>query len=46
MKKIKEQKALMRKYKLFPLFWAVVNDRKEILLVMNILTGEFRALDK
>lgn len=45
-KKTKEQKKILREYKLFPLFYVIINEQKDRLLVMNRLTGEFRVLDK
>lgn len=46
MKKTKAQKSLLWKYRKIPLFHTVINDRKDALLVMNLLTGTFSVLDK
>lgn len=46
MKKTKIQKQIMRRHKLLPMVWTIINDRKDALLVMNWLTGEFRVLEK
>lgn len=45
-KKTKEQKTVIRNHGLWPLFWAVISERPESLLVMSWLTGESRLLDK
>lgn len=46
MKKTDEQKQLMRKHKMRPIFWTVITDKKSHLLVVNTFTGEYRVLDK
>lgn len=42
----KAQKKLIRDNKMIPLFWAIANDSKNHLLVVNTFTGEYRVLDK
>lgn len=46
MKKTLMQKQLIRENKLRPLFWHVVTDSRDHMLVANIFTGEYRVLDK
>lgn len=46
MKKTKQQKRIIRRNKMWPLFWEVLRDKKEWLLVWSRLTGEIRVLDK
>lgn len=46
MKKTEEQKKIIRDNKMIPLFWHVVKDSKNHLLVVNTFTGEYRVLDK
>ena len=46
MNKTKEQKKLLRANKMIPIFWTVIKDRKEHLLVVNTYTGEYRVLEK
>ena len=46
MKKTDDQKMLIRKHKMIPLFWTVITDSKSHLLVVNTFTGEYRVLDK
>lgn len=45
-RKTKLQKSVLRNHKHIPVFWVIINDRKDALLVMNWLTGEFQVLDK
>lgn len=44
--KTKTQRKLLRKYRKIPFFWAVIHDKKDHLLVMNWITGNFNVLDK
>ena len=46
MKKTLLQKQLIRENKMIPLFWYVVTDSKNHMLVANVLTGEYRVLEK
>ena len=46
MKKTLIQKQLIRDNKLRPLFWHVVTDSKNHMFVANIITGEYRVLEK
>ena len=46
MNKTKEQKALIRKNKMIPIFWTVITDAEKHLLCVNTYTGEYRVLDK
>ena len=46
MKKTPEQKELIRGNKMIPLFWTVITDAENHLLVVNTFTGEYRVLDK
>lgn len=46
MKKTDDQKMLIRKHKMIPMFWTVNKDSKSHLLVVNTFTGEYRVLDK
>ena len=46
MKKSKEHKQIIRKNRMRPMFWTVLWERKELLAVVNRITGEFRILDK
>ena len=46
-KKTREQKQLLRRYKLVPWLWHISNVYKDgSLLVMHWLTGEFRFIGK
>lgn len=54
--KTKEQKALLRKYKMIPLFWKILSEqitlsnhfkeRHHRMTVVNILTGEVIAIEE
>ena len=46
MKKTKDHKKLIRANKMRPQFWHVACDSENYLIVMNIFTGEHRALEK
>lgn len=45
-RKTKEQKKLLRKMKMVPFLWTVINDYREGILAMHWLTGEFRYINK
>lgn len=42
----KEHRKMLRDYKMIPLFWKVVSEWGWRLLVVNVVTGEYRVLDK
>lgn len=46
MKKSKEQKRLLVKYRKIPAFWKIVNDWESGMMVLNWVTGTVRVLDK
>lgn len=46
MKKTKEQKKLIRKNKMIPVFWILLGDAKNHMVLVNVFTGECRLLDK
>lgn len=46
MKKTLMQKQLIRENKMIPLFWCVVTDSENYMLVANVLTGEYRVLER
>lgn len=45
MKKTKEQKAVIRRYKMMPIFWTLIGMNDQRILVANVLTGEVRVLE-
>jgi hypothetical protein len=45
-KKSKTQRKTLWKNCKIPIFWVIVNDRKNALVVMNWVTGTFLVLDK
>jgi hypothetical protein len=44
--KTKAQRMLLKKMKMIPVLWIVINDYHDGLLVMKWLTGEFRYITK
>lgn len=46
MKPTKDEKKIIRRYKMIPFFWTVITNRESHLLVINIFSGEYRVLDK
>lgn len=44
--KTKAQRILLRKMKMWPFLWVIVNDYREGILTTNWLTGEFRYIIK
>ena len=46
MKKTLLQKQMIRENKMIPLFWHVITDSKNHMLVANTFTGEYRVLEK
>lgn len=46
MKKTKEQKQVLRSYKLVSFFWVVTRDKPEYMIAYNWLNAEFRMLEK
>ena len=46
MKKTKEHKRILRENRMWPLFWEVMWERKDRILVRSYITGEVRVLDK
>ena len=46
MKKTKEQKLLIRENRMWPIFWEVLWERSDRLVVCSRITGNVRVLDK